>query len=257
MLRFWAHWRFFLFILPIEAFSPGFLLLLGASHLYSEQHIELKPPSSERSRDASERVRARLSAELSASGMRFGNAVFIRIMKEEGLLELFVREHQKKTFKLFRAYPVAAMSGHLGPKEREGDFQAPEGFYYVPPRQMNPHSRFHLSFNLGYPNLYDRVHGRTGSHLMVHGSRVSAGCFAMTDAKIEEIYTLCHAALSKGQSYFRIHCFPFRMTVLRLARERSSKWHSFWSNLQEGYDFFERNRTPPNVEVANGKYAFE
>tara|TARA_B100000609_G_C16942128_1_gene294679 strand:+ start:39 stop:317 length:279 start_codon:yes stop_codon:yes gene_type:complete len=91
---------------------------------------------------------------------------------------------------------------------------------------------------------------------MVHGDQVSVGCFAMTDPGIEEIYSLCNAALSKGQPFFRVHCFPFRMTTERLARERSNKWFSFWNNLQKGYDFFERTKTPPDVRIANGKYTF-
>ena len=169
---------------------PALFLLCMSAPLNSQDL-----PVSERSRTAAERVREGLSRALGEKGMRYGNPVFIRILKEEAELELYVEEADKKTFKLFRSYRIAAMSGQLGPKEREGDLQAPEGFYYVSPRRMNPFSRFHLSFNLGYPNAYDRSHGRTGSHLMVHGNRVSIGCFAMTDPKIEEIYTLCHAAL--------------------------------------------------------------
>ena len=257
MLRFPALGRRFPFGPQIRALLPGFLFLMSPDRPYSQQAAIPGLLSSERSREAAERVRLRLATELSAGGMRFGNPVFIRITKEEGLLELFVREQRKRTFRLFKTYPVAAMSGHLGPKEREGDLQAPEGFYYVSPGRMNPNSRFHLSFNLGYPNTYDRGHGRTGSHLMVHGNQVSIGCFAMTDPGIEEIYTLCHAALAEGQPFFRVHCFPFHMTAQRLARERSNKWYFFWKNLQEGYDFFERSKTPPNVRVSDGRYVFE
>ena len=242
--------------LLLRALLPGILFLISPDRLHSRQNSASGLPYSKRSRDAEERVRPRLSTELATRGMRFGNPVFIRILKEEAILELFVRENLTRTFKLFKTYPIAAMSGDLGPKVREGDLQAPEGFYYVPPRQMNPHSRFHLSFNIGYPNSYDRRHDRTGNHLMVHGDRVSAGCFAMTDPGIEEIYSLCHAALANGQPFFRVHCFPFRMTTERLARERSNRWFSFWNNLQKGYDFFERAKTPPDVRVANGKYTF-
>ena len=256
MLRLPVRGRCFLCWVQLRVLLPGVLLMINPDRLHSGQNSVFSPPSSKRSRDATERVRPRLSTELAVRGMRFGNPVFIRILKEEGLLELFVRESRKRTFKLFKTYPIAAMSGNLGPKEREGDLQAPEGFYYVPPRQMNPHSRFHLSFNLGYPNAYDRHHDRTGSHLMIHGNRVSIGCFAMTDPGIEEIYSLCHAALAEGQPFFRVHCFPFRMTTQRLARERSNKWSPFWSNLREGYDYFERIKTPPDVHVAHGKYTF-
>ena len=122
---------------------------------------------------------------------------------------------------------------------------------------MNPNSRFHLSFNVGYPNTYDRAHERTGDFLMVHGNRVSIGCFAMTDKKIEEIYTLCDAALNKGQKFFRVHSFPFRMTNERLTQESGNRWSSFWKNLKQGYDLFEKNKFPPNVRVENKKYVFD
>lgn len=212
-----------------------------------------------RPRDASAaaRVRPTLTRELTAAGLRFGSPVFLRVFKEERELELWVQEPGKKTFKHFRTYYVAAMSGKLGPKLAEGDHQAPEGFYFVPPSNMNPNSKFHLSFNLGYPNEYDRAHGRTGTALMIHGNRVSIGCFAMTDRKIEEIYTLCDAALKNGQTYFRVHCFPFHMTESRMARTKGNKWETFWKNLRTGHDLFEKNKIPPNTEVRNKAYQFD
>jgi len=127
----------------------------------------------------------------------------------------------------------------------------------VTPARLNPSSRFHLSFNLGYPNEYDRAHRRTGSALMVHGGKASIGCFAMTDAKIEEIYALASAALRNGQRFFRVHCFPFRMTAGNMKKRQASEWSAFWQNLKEGYDFFEDAGAPPNVLVRDGKYAFE
>ena len=211
--------------------------------------------SSQRSRVAVGRVAPSLVRDLRPVGLAYGNPVFIRIFKEERELELWVGK--ESTYKLFRTYPVAAMSGKLGPKLREGDRQAPEGFYFVPPSRMNPNSRFHLSFNLGYPNTYDRAMGRTGSALMVHGNEVSIGCFAMTDSKVEEIYALTEAALRNGQKFFRVHVFPFRMTERRMNAARSDQWYSFWKNLQDGYDFFDKTGNPPNVLVKDRKYVFE
>ena len=124
------------------------------------------------------------------------------------------------------------------------------------PGQLNPSSRFHLSFDLGYPNAYDRAHGRTGSALMVHGDCVSIGCYAMTDAGIEEIYALADAALRGGQTLFRMHVFPFRLTAENLLQHRYSRWYSFWENLQEGYRLFEEHGRPPDVEVRDGEYVF-
>ena len=91
---------------------------------------------------------------------------------------------------------------------------------------------------------------------MVHGSNVSIGCFAMTDAGIEEIYTLADGALRSGQPFFRVHCFPFRMTDANMAEHKRSKWHAFWTNVKEGYDFFERTGNPPDVIVRQKRYVF-
>ena len=134
--------------------------------------------------------------------------------------------------------------------------QAPEGFYHVGSSWMKPDSRFHLAFNIGYPNTYDLAHERSGSFIMVHGNKVSIGCFAMTDPFIEEIYTLCHLALQKGQPFFRVHIFPFRMTEERLTRESRNRWHNFWTNLKQGHDWFETKRTPPDVSIHNKLYTF-
>ena len=233
------------------------LFLLVAGVVSSQRKDPKEARAGDRARKAAERVRPNLTRDLAAQGLRFGDPVFLRILKEERSLELWVREPNRKTFRRFRTYRIAAMSGKLGPKQREGDRQAPEGFYFVAPAQMNPRSRFHLSFDIGYPNEFDRAHGRDGTFIMVHGNRVSIGCFAMTDKKIEEIYTLCDAALTNGQRFFRVHVFPFRMTRERMAEARQSRWHSFWKNLKEGYDAFEKTRVPPNVEVEARRYVFD
>lgn len=210
--------------------------------------------SSQRSRAAIAKTAPRLIAALRARDLEYGAPIFIRVFKKEGELEMWVRG--KAHYELFRTYAIAAFSGTLGPKTREGDRQAPEGFYFVGPGGMNPNSRFHLSFNLGYPNAYDRSLGRTGSALMVHGSNQSIGCYAMTDAGIEEIYTLADAALRNGQPFFRVHCFPFRMTAANMRAYAGSRWISFWRNLKTGYDFFERRRVPPDVTATTGSYVF-
>jgi murein L,D-transpeptidase YafK len=210
----------------------------------------------ERAKTAREQVEPSLTTDLKAKGLRFGTPVFLRILKEERALELWMQEPEKRSFKLFRTYRIAAMSGKLGPKLKEGDRQAPEGFYFVNRARLKPDSVFHLAMNIGYPNIYDRAHGRGGSFLMIHGNRVSIGCFAMTDAKIEEIYTLCDAALQKGQPFFRVHCFPFHMNDERMTEAHGDRWEPFWKNLKEGYDAFENGKIPPNVEVEKKRYVF-
>lgn len=211
-------------------------------------------PSSSRSRAAITRVTPALTRDTAAQGLRFGAPIFIRVFKRSRELEVWIEQADR--FRLFRTYPICDYSGALGPKLREGDNQSPEGFYFVTPERLNPASRFHLSFNLGFPNRYDRAHGRTGSYLMVHGNCVSIGCYAMTDEKIEEIFALGDAAFRNGQRFFRVHVFPFRMTEGQMNAARGSQWYAYWRNLKEGFDFFERTHRPPDTIVRNGRYVF-
>jgi len=226
------------------------VILMGAIAVLAWQRL----PKPDRSTAAAQRVKPALEKALAAKGLRWGAPVFIRIFKEEKQLELWVDDG--KQFQLFKTWAICKFSGALGPKLKEGDGQAPEGFYFVPRKRMNPRSRFHLSFNLGYPNTYDRARQRTGSALMVHGNCVSIGCYAMTDARIEEIYSLCDAALMNGQEFFRVHVFPFRMTEANLKRQGKSKWIVEWKNLKTGYDWFEKSKRPPNVTVNGKQYIF-
>ena len=185
---------------------------------------------------------------------KIGSPVFMRIFKEENALEVWMKTGPR--YELYKTFRICKYSGGLGPKLRQGDRQSPEGFYRVSASALNPNSNYHLSFNLGFPNQYDRAHGRTGSYLMVHGSCVSAGCFAMTDERIEEIYGLAEAALNNGQDYFQVHSFPFRMTDENMRKYKFSEWYGFWENLKLGYDKFERERIPPKVLVSNKRYVF-
>jgi murein L,D-transpeptidase YafK len=213
-------------------------------------------PSSTRSKQAIAKVTAALISEFESNNLNFGNPVYIRTFKQEAELEIWVKKAE--IFTLLKKYPICTYGfGGLGPKQQQGDGMAPEGFYFVTPKQLNPYSSYHLSFNLGYPNAYDRSHNRTGSALMVHGNCVSVGCYAMTDAKIEEIYAIVNAAFEQGQSFIRVHAFPFRMTDENMLKHKESKWIDFWANLKQGYDLFEKNNyKPPNVTVKNKTYVF-
>jgi len=223
----------------------------------AEMSEEKIPGGKQRAAQAAENVRPALERDLAAAGLKFGDPVFIRAFKRERQLDFYVRNRASGKFERFRTYKIAGMSGHQGPKLAEGDSQVPEGFYLVPPAAMNPASRYHLSFNIGYPNAFDRALRRTGSAIMIHGDRVSIGCLAMTDEKIEEIYTLCAAAHAGGQAAFQVHLFPARMTAEWMLKTAGEAHAEFWKNLQEGYEFFEKNGTPPQVTVAGGRYAFQ
>ncbi len=196
-----------------------------------------------------------LEKELNKKGLVLGSEVFIRLFKQEESLEVWLKKDSQ--FELFKTYKICTYGSEgLGPKLKEGDGKAPEGFYYVKKQQLNPRSSYHLAFNLGFPNKYDKAHGRTGSALMVHGNCVSVGCYAMTDDKIEEIYTIVHQALDNGQEFFRVHIFPFKMSPENMRKHKDSQWFSFWQNLKQGYDYFEVNHRPPNVDVNNRVYVF-
>lgn len=198
---------------------------------------------------------------------RMGAAAFVRIFKKEGELELWLKRNGR--YSLYRAYPICKWSGHLGPKLQSGDYQSPEGFYSVSARQLNPNSAYHRAFNIGFPNAFDRQNGRTGGALMVHGACKSVGCFAMTDKVIEEIYGFVEGAIRGGQHEVPVHIFPFRLTESNLARETAGdwtslwsapvnhqQWNSFWQNLKEGYDLFEKTGEPPTAYACGRRYAF-
>ncbi len=225
--------------------------------LISQTAMSEIPPSSTRSKKVIESFAPQLISEFESLGLKLGDSIFIRIFKQEAELEIWV-ENDDNSFILFKTYPICTFGfGGLGPKLAEGDGKAPEGFYYVKANQMNPYSSYHLSFNLGYPNVYDRVHNRTGSALMVHGDCLSVGCYAMTDNKIEEIYTIANSALNNGQVFFRVHAFPFHMSKENMQKHKDSPWYNFWKNLKQGYDYFaNHNNTPPNVKVKSMKYQF-
>ena len=212
-------------------------------------------PTSARAERSIASVELALKEELSTQGLKYGAPIFIRIFKDPGVLEVWV-ESDDGAFVNFKNYDICTFSGNFGPKLKQGDNQSPEGFYFVNASRLNPWSKFHLSFNIGYPNQYDRIHGRTGSALMVHGNCVSIGCYAMTDSYINEIYALTVAALKSGQPFVRVHSFPFELNPEILSKYSKNKWHPFWLNLKEGYDYFNKNRRPPNVEVLGGKYVF-
>lgn len=236
-----------------DFFQETWLKLQGASDDSGNGRM-----SSDRSEEVAARIGPALVAQLEEKDLTLGRPIFLRIFKESDELEVWIEPESGADFVLFKTYPICAWSGDLGPKLKEGDRQSPEGFYYVPPDRMNPESRFHLSFDLGFPNDYDQHHDRTGSFLMVHGDCVSIGCYSMTDPAIEEIYTLAVAAFHNGQSFFRVHAFPFRMTDEHMdSLPEDGEWFEFWSNLKEGYDYFEFLHRPPNVTVVDGKYHFE
>ena len=210
-------------------------------------------PTSPKAETLMSNARPRVERQLAAKGLQLGSPIFLRVFKQSKQIEVWMRQGDK--FELFKTYPICTYSGGLGPKVREGDLQSPEGFYTVSWGQLNPSSRFHLSFDIGYPNAVDRANKRTGSAIMIHGRCISQGCMAMGNLQIEEIYLLANQAFLHGQQAFNIHIFPFRMTEENMAEHKESRWTSFWENLKEGYDAFERSHKVPFIVADNDHYA--
>ncbi|MGC8427059.1 peptidoglycan meso-diaminopimelic acid protein amidase [Mixta calida] len=181
-----------------------------------------------------------------------GTPVYIQIFKEERTLELYGKIGNE--FRLLDSYRICNFSGGLGPKRRQGDFKSPEGFYSVRLNQLKPDSRFYRAINIGFPNQYDRQQGYDGKYLMIHGACVSIGCYAMTNAYMDEIFSYVNAALRNGQPEVAVSIYPFRMTESNMQRHRNSYYASFWKELQPGYAYFVEHRQPPTVAVNNGRY---
>ena len=193
-----------------------------------------------------------LETRLAGGGFKLGAPIFVRIYKRSFEFEVWVQ--RGGSFALFATYPICYFSGNLGPKLRTGDWQSPEGVYQIKARQLNPNSRWHRAFNLGFPNGYDQSFGRTGSFLMVHGGCSSVGCYAITNAAVDDVYALAQAALGGGQVSFQVHALPFRMTAEALAERRDNKNAAFWNDLKTVSDAFDATHVPPEVAVCDGHY---
>jgi murein L,D-transpeptidase YafK len=188
-------------------------------------------------------------------GMDPSAPILMRVFKSDAKLEIW-KKTRSGQFAFLKSFDICRWSGDLGPKVREGDRQAPEGFYTITPVLMNPNSSYYLSFDTGFPNAYDRAHGWAGSNLMVHGDCSSRGCYAMTNESVEEIYALARDAFDGGQRGFQLQLLPFHMTAENLYKYRKNPNIGFWKNLKEGSDHFEVTGQEPIVGVCSYHYVF-
>jgi len=163
--------------------------------------------------------------------------IFIKIIKDEKILELYVKE--EGNYQLFKTYPFCAASGTLGPKRKEGDLQVPEGIYYID--RFNPASNFYLSLGINYPNKQDKKLSdpiKPGGDIFIHGNCVSIGCVAITDDLIKEVYWLAVQAKSAGQQKIPVHIFPFDLSNTNKIEKYIKQYPqhgNFWENLVESY----------------------
>ncbi len=192
---------------------------------------------------------------MAAKGMSQSDPILVRAYKKEAEMEVWKRTSSGQ-YALLKTFPICRWSGQLGPKTKQGDRQAPEGFYTITPGQMNPNSSYYLSFDVGYPNAIDRAKGGTGNYIMVHGTCSSSGCFAMTDASMAELYAIARDSFAGGQRAFQFQSYPFRMTAQNMARFRNDPNMPFWKNLKEGSDHFEALKEEPRVAACGTRYVF-
>src|SRR5271166_5860203 len=194
-------------------------------------------------------------AEMTKIDTTPSSPVLIRAYKKEAEFEIWKMKSDGQ-YALLKTYPMCRWSGQLGPKKREGDMQVPEGFYTIAPGQMNPNSHYYLSFNVGYPNAYDRAYGRSGGNVMVHGVCSSAGCFSMTDEQVADIYAIARESFRGGQREIQPQSYPFHMTAENMAKFRLDPNIDFWKNLKNGSDYFEVTKQEPPVIVCGKRYVF-
>lgn len=217
------------------------LLLTACSHMVPDQ-----PRSTYRSATPQS---AWMINRTNSAGVAQNAPVLLRIFKAEHELELW--KQKGDSYVLVAVFEICKFSGELGPKKREGDRQAPEGFYEVKPYQMNPGSREWLSFDTGFPNQFDRYHNRYGSVLMVHGGCSSIGCYAIKDGPMQDLYAVMRDAFQAGQTSIQLQIYPKRMGF---ATDLSGEHADFWQQLRAGYQRFEQTRQPLSVSVINGRY---
>lgn len=247
---------FFLFI---------FFSILGkftnAQNSYmASQGVSFKLPEGLSAREDS------VAKEFKAKGLEWPvKYMYIRSFKYDGQLEVWVKNQPKEKYKLFKTYKVCLLSGAMGPKRMQGDYQVPEGFYYI--TEFNPHSAYHLALGLNYPNASDKILSdslRPGNGIFIHGSCVSVGCIPVTDSDIEEIYIIASAAKANGQDFIPVHIFPVRYNKkksLEYFDDYTRNNHSlakFELELKAAYEKFEATKEVPIVMIdRKGDYVID
>ncbi|HEV7230947.1 MAG TPA: L,D-transpeptidase family protein [Bacteroidia bacterium] len=245
---------------PVQILLTALLCSFGGSK-NAFRHEQMKAPKGAQSYREKWPVVASKLNRLFIDTTHF--TLFIRVFKQERVLEAWVRSGSKGPYKPYQAWPVCASSGEPGPKRREGDGQVPEGFYRI--SVFNPYSNYFVSLGLNYPNASDRILGdkkRPGGAIMIHGNCVTIGCIPLTDEVIKELYVLASEARNGGQEDIQVDVFPCRLSkqnlaTLEKARSQEPALLAFWRNLKTGYDSFEMSKIPPEVSTAiNGAYVF-
>lgn len=120
--------------------------------------------------------------------------------------QLFVSKERRKLYLLhgtevLNSYDINLGFAPQGHKAQKGDGRTPEGFYLI--NRRNPNSTYHLSLGISYPNRQDVAVAKAagvepGGDIFIHGENTkgpngrdwTAGCIAVQDHEIEEIYAM-------------------------------------------------------------------
>lgn len=204
-----------------------------------------------------------LKKQFEAAGLQWpAKQIYIRSFKYDSKLEVWVRNNEQDQFKLFKTYSVCALAGTLGPKRMAGDYQVPEGFYYI--NEFKPNSNYHLSLGINYPNASDKIvnDDNPGGDIYIHGSCITVGCIPIQDPQIEELYIIAMGAKSSGQDFIPVHIFPIRfdnpksVAYFDKTTKDNLELQQFAVKLKAVYDYFEKERKLPIISInAKGGYA--
>jgi murein L,D-transpeptidase YafK len=210
-------------------------------------------PVSAAGRDAIGRSAGRLGFALEDAGLRLGARVHLRVIKDQGRLEAFVRRRDG-AYRLFRAYKLCGPrpAGEGPRKSARGGM--PEGFYAIGRDDLRPQGPLYLGLSIGWPNRYDLSRRWIGGQALIQGSCAGGGHLSLTDPDAAELYTLVHAALRAGQPQVSVHAFPFAMTSFAMLQRRSSPHIGFWRTLRPAWTAFERTKTPPQVRFLQRRF---
>jgi murein L,D-transpeptidase YafK len=213
---------------------------------FKEQQLKF-----DRVKSAYEEKETAVNDLLKSQGITGGYDLFIRALKKERDLEVWVKSKESASYSLLVTYPFCTSSGVLGPKRKQGDLQIPEGIYSI--NHFNPFSTFYLSLGINYPNASDKIlsdREYPGGAIYIHGNCVSIGCIPITDEKIKELYILAVESINNGQAKIPVHIFPTRDFDQLPASD-------FWTNLKEIYGDFEKNKKLRPVRIdKTGAYKF-